>query len=133
MTADELKLQQKQEMVQKGEPTKPVKHFIPAVDIYEDDKAITVEAEMPGVSKDDISIDLKDGTLTIKGTIAGISGPPKEFLLKEYETGLYFRRFNVSEKIDQEKIGASTKNGILTISLPKIEPAKPRKIAVTVN
>jgi len=129
MNEKELRIQQKQEVQQAGEPTKPEKNFMPAVDIFESDKAVTVLAEMPGVDKNGIEIGLEDGVLTIRGTREKEEAGDR-ILLEEYESGNYLRRFSVAETIDQEKIEATIVNGILKIVLPKIEPAKPRKITV---
>ncbi len=133
MDNKELQIHKKQEVQQTGEPTKPEKQFMPAVDIYETDKAVTVLAEMPGVAKNGIAINLEDGILTIKGSRHKEEIGPKTVLLQEYEAGGYMRRFSMAETIDQEKIEASMTNGILQIVLPKTEPAKPRKIEVKVE
>ena len=130
MTEKELKVHKKQEVQQSGEPTKPERRFVPAVDIFETDGAVTVIAEMPGVPKDGVDIYLEEGTLTITGSRVCEVCDTETVLLKEYETGNYFRQFAVSETIDQDEIEATMTNGILTLVLPKIAPAKPRKIEV---
>lgn len=130
MTDKELKVHKKQEVQQSGEPTKPEKLFVPAVDIFETKEAVTVMAEMPGVPKDGVDVQLDEGKLTITGSRLCDICDKEAVLLKEYETGDYFRQFAVSETIDQEKIQATMANGILTLVLPKIAPAKPRKIEV---
>ena len=130
MTESELKVHKKQEVRQAGEPTKPEKQFVPAVDIFENKEAVTVVAEMPGVPKGGVNIHLEEGKLTITGTRVCDICDSETVLLKEYETGNYFRQFAVSETIDQEKIEATMANGILTLVLPKIAPAKPKKIEV---
>ncbi len=130
MTDKELKVQEKKETQTQGEPTKPGRQFIPSVDIYETEGAVMLRADMPGVDKSGVSIDLEKGVLTINGTMDGDEDPSERVLLKEYETGHYMRRFTISEAIDQEKIEAKIVDGVLTLVLPKIEPAKPRKIEV---
>ncbi len=130
MTEKELQLQKKREVQQSGEPTKPQKQFIPAVDIFETDDLVNIVAEMPGVDKKDVSIGLEEGILTISGSMHGEIVENENPLLKEYETGNYLRRFSMSEDIDQEKIEASMSSGILTVRLPKATRAKPRKIEV---
>lgn len=131
MTEQELQTQQKREVRQNGEPTKPMKQFVPTVDIYEDENSVTLLAEMPGVSKNGVEIKLDDGNLFIEGTMQSdqeMAG--KTILLHEYEVGNFVRKFSVSETIDQENIEAVMANGILKLVLPKIKPAEPKKIEI---
>ena len=131
MTEKELQTQQKREVRQNAEPTKPMKQFIPTVDIYEDENSVTLLAEMPGVSKNGVEIKLDDGNLFIEGSMQGdqeMAG--KTVLLKEYEVGNFVRKFSVSETIDRENIEAVMANGILKLVLPKIKPAEPKKIEI---
>lgn len=131
MNEKELKVQQKQEVEQKGEATKREKYYIPAVDIFETEDDVTVVAEMPGVTAQGIDVTLEDDVLTIRGTKQEQNmGSTGRVLLREYEPGNYMRRFTVAETIDQEKIKATVNNGMLRVVLPKAEPAKPRKIEV---
>lgn len=130
MNDKELKVQQKQEVLHRGETTKPEKHFIPAVDIFEDDAQVTVIAEMPGVPIEAIDINLEDDLLTITGAKQTDELPDARILLHEYETGHYLRRFTLGETIDREKVTASLNEGMLTVILPKTMPAQPRKIEI---
>ncbi len=130
MTEQELQVQKKQEVQQGGEPTRPIRQFIPSVDIYETSDTVGLFVEMPGVNNSGVDIDLNDDTLTITGTMVNSDNKKEKVLLREYETGQYLRKFTVSETIDQEKITAAMNNGMLKLNLPKIEPAKPRKIEV---
>ncbi len=130
MSEQELRVQEKQEVQHSGETTKPEKYFVPAVDIFETDKQVTVTAEMPGVSGEGVDISLEDDVLTIRGSKQPEEQTDARILLQEYETGHYLRRFTVSEAIDQEKIKASMNDGLLTVVLPKTTPAQPRKIEV---
>jgi HSP20 family molecular chaperone IbpA len=112
-----------------GEPTREGVYYTPAVDIYADEEAITVRADLPGVKKEDLEIDLKEGVLTVTGHVA----PPESRLkpvYREYGIGGYTRRFTVGDKIDQAGIGAKLSNGVLELRLPKAEKLKPRKIEV---
>ncbi len=134
MSADERKEMQvkgKQEVSANAEQTRPGPVFIPVVDIYETEKDIVMLADMPGVKPDKLDIDLRENTLTVMGDISPFEGPDEEDLLVEYEVGKYFRRFTLPDVIDQEKIDAKLKDGVLTLVLPKAEKAKPRKIAIT--
>ncbi len=129
----EMQVKQKQEVQQAGEPTKPEKYFVPAVDIFETQNAVTVLAEMPGVNKDGVEINLEDDTLTIKGFKALQNGEGETMLLQEFVSGNFLRRFSVAESIDQEKIEAKMADGVLTLILPKVAPAQPKKIEVGVG
>lgn len=127
----ELKVKEKQEAATPGELTRPGRVFTPEVDIYESDREITLLADMPGVLTDGLNIDLRDDTLTLTGEIAPWEGAKEEDILIEYETGRYFRQFTLSEVIDQTKIDAKLRDGVLHLSLPKVAKATPRKIKVT--
>lgn len=129
----ELKVQQKQEVEHRGETTKKEKYFIPAVDIFESDKEVTVIAEMPGITAQGVDVTLEDDVLTIRGTKEEAKMSSGKMLLSEYESGNYQRRFTVAETIDQDNIRASVNNGMLRVVLPKAEPAKPRKIKVQID
>jgi HSP20 family protein len=129
MTEKDLQLQEKQEAQTRGESTRNVPVFIPAVDIYESADGMVLLADMPGVSSEGVEIDLKEGQLTIRGTAREEGGGGRS-LLREYAVGDYYRQFTVSNLIDHSKIEASMKDGVLKVVLPKAEAAKPRKIAI---
>jgi len=125
-----LKTKEKQEVMTPAEQTRPGAVFTPSVDIFETEQKIMILADMPGVKADDLNIDLRDNTLTLMGEIAPVEGADEEDVLIEYETGKYFRQFTLSEVIDQEKIDAQLNNGVLRLTLPKVEKATPKKILV---
>ena len=127
----ELKLKEKHAAATPGELTRPGRVFTPDVDIYETDREITLLADMPGVLADGLTVDLRDNTLTLVGEITPLEGANEDEILIEYETGRYFRQFTLSEVIDQAKIDAKLKDGVLHLSLPKVAKATPRKIKVT--
>lgn len=126
----ELQVKEKQEVVPPTEQTRPGLVFTPEVDIFENDRHITLLADMPGVAADDVSIDLRDGVLTLTGDIKPWEGSEESDVLVEFEIGKYYRRFNLSEAIDQVKIEAKLEDGVLRLILPKAEKALPRKITV---
>jgi HSP20 family protein len=104
--------------------------FVPTVDIYETDEGGVLVADLPGCDTASVDIHLEDGVLTIKGRV----DPPRfeghEQTYTEYQAGDFERAFTVSELVDPEKIEASVKDGVLRVTLPKAEQAKPRKIQV---
>jgi HSP20 family molecular chaperone IbpA len=104
--------------------------FTPSVDIFETDHEITLLADMPGVSADNLTIDLRENILTLTGEVAPFEDANEEDILIEYEIGKYHRQFNLSSLIDQSKIDAKLNDGVLRLSLPKVKKATPRKIAV---
>lgn len=105
--------------------------FTPAVDICESDSAITVLADMPGVRAEGLSIDLRENVLTIEGRVDGDEPYPNARpLLQEYRTGSFRREFRLTNLIDQDRIDASLRDGVLRLTLPKAEAARPRKIEV---
>ncbi len=126
----ELKVREKQELAQPAEQTRPGVIFTPNVDIFETDNEITLLADMPGVTPDHLTIDLRDNTLTLEGDIAPVDTGKEEQIYAEYATGRYYRQFTLSEVIDQNKIDAELKDGVLRLALPKVAKATPRKITV---
>ena len=129
MADKDLQAKEKVELQTTAESTRDVPSYIPAVDIYESPEALTLVADMPGVGPENLVVDVHDNKLTLRGTVT-IEGEKERVLLQEYGVGDYFREFTLGRAIDQSKIGATIKNGVLTLTLPKAEAIKPRKITV---
>ena len=125
-----LKPKEKKEIATPAEQMKPGLTFTPAVDIFETDREITVLADIPGVKAKDLTIDVRDDVLSLAGDVDVPEHPNEVGVLREYETGKYIRQFTLSEVIDQSKIEADLTDGVLRLTLPKVEPAMPRKITV---
>ena len=87
-------------------------------------------ADMPGVEKSGLVIDLKDDVLTIKGEVKPASDKALKSLYQEFGVGDYYRQFTLGNVIDQSRITASLRDGVLTLELPKVEKAKPRQIEI---
>jgi len=130
VSGQELQVQEKRELQKKEESTAPVRMFLPTTDIYETDQALTVVMEMPGVDKEKVEINVEDGVLTVEGRIDFSKYEALQPVYTEYNIGNFRRSFELSNSIDQDKIRADMKDGVLTLTLPKAEQAKPRKIAV---
>ena len=130
MAEKEMQAREKMEMKSPAEGTRDVPMYIPAVDIYESEDALVLVADMPGVGSDNVSIEIRDNQLTLRGTIQLEPGDKERLLLQEYGVGDYFREFALGRTIDQAKIEASMKDGVLTLTLPKADIVKPRKITV---
>ena len=107
------------------------RYMVPPVDIYETDNALAVILALPGVHKDGVDIRVDQDILTIKGKIR--YQPPKNQIRGEFGLMDFFRQFQLSDEVDQEKITAESKNGVLTITLPKAEKAKPRQVKIKVG
>jgi HSP20 family protein len=120
----------KAEVTTPAEQMKPGLVFTPAVDIFETEKEITLLTDVPGVKAGDLNIDIRDNILTLDGDVQSPEGEEEIDVLREYRTGKYYRQFTLSQVIDQRKIDASMKDGVLRLRLPKVEAATPRKIAV---
>ena len=128
--AQELQVQKKRELEKKEETTVPARVFLPNADIYETANELKVVLEMPGVEKNNVEINLEDGVLHVEGRLDLSKYEGLQPLYTEYNVGHYARSFQLSSKIDQGKIAAEMKNGVLSLTLPKAEEAKPRTIQV---
>lgn len=106
--------------------------WVPSVDVSETESEIVVRAELPGMTQDDIELNLQDSVLTLKGEKKQEKEEEKEsYHRMERCYGCFSRSFTLPANIDQDKIQASFKDGVLVVNLPKSEEAKPKKIAIT--
>ena len=125
-----LQVKDKKQVEGRAELTRSGPVFIPPVDIYENREALVLVADMPGADSQSVEIHLKDNELSIRGRVdAKEEGGTPAYT--EYESGDYLRSFTLSSVIDQEKIEANMKDGVLKIILPKAGAAQPRQIDVT--
>ena len=127
----ELQVQQKREVEKKTETTTPARVFVPVTDIFETPEALTVVLEMPGVDRNSVGAGVENDVLTIEGRIDFTKYDAMRPVYTEYNVGHYARSFEISHRIDQSKISAEIKDGVVTIVLPKGERVKPRKIQVS--
>jgi HSP20 family protein len=126
----ELQVQKKRELESKEETTIPVRAFLPTADIYEAESDLNVILEMPGVDKASVMVNVENGVLNVEGRLDLSKYQGLRPLYTEYNIGHYARSFRLSSKIDQSKISAEMKDGVLSLKLPKVEDAKPRAIKV---
>ncbi len=126
----DLKSAEKHEVASTAEQTRPGVVYQPQVDIFETAQGITLLADMPGVKSEDLTIDLRDSVLTLRGTVRSPEGEGETSVLQEFRWGSYYRQFTLADTIDQGKIEATLSNGVLRLLLPKIDAAKPRQIKV---
>ena len=106
--------------------------WAPACDVFEDKDGIKIVAEVPGLAPEDVKISLENTTLTIRGEKKQVAEEKTERVHRyERSYGVFERSFVLPTTVDPEKVEAEVVNGVLTISLPKVERAKPREIQVT--
>ncbi len=114
------------------EITRSQEHYMaPPVDIYETEGNLVLIADLPGVSKDSLDVSLEDDTLTIQGRANHSAAG--DLIQREYELLNFFRQFELGEKVDDSRITAELKHGVLTLHLPKAEVVKSGKIEVKVD
>jgi len=112
--------------------------FVPVVEVKEDDKGLTIEADLPGVDPEDVSVELSDGILTIKAERKMVKEVDEEdkdsgvkYHIAERAYGTFLRRFNLPWEADEDKIEADFDKGVLKVFVPrKIEEKKAKKISV---
>jgi len=107
------------------------RYITPPVDIHETADGLVVKADLPGVSKEGLDVRVENNLLTIRGKAAHAA--PGDPIYREYELVNFSRQFELNERVDQSKISADLKHGVLSLDLPKAEEAKPRKIDVKVS
>jgi HSP20 family protein len=126
----ELQVQEKREVDKAQEQTRPLRAFLPTADIYETEDTLTLILEMPGVDRSNIDVNVDNGMLTIEGRIDFNKYEGLQPVYSEYNIGPFRRSFRISNRIDQDKIKAEMRDGVITLTLPKAEEAKPRRIEV---
>ena len=129
--ADESRDMAKRESTAVQAPTRHEDSFlVPPADIFEDTEGITVQAEMPGVSRDHLNIQADRNNLTIEGEAAIDLPAGMEALYADLQSTRYRRSFLLSGELETERIEANLKDGLLTLRIPKRAEHKPRKIEI---
>src|ERR1700722_253185 len=124
-TSQELAVREKKELSGE-EKTAPGRFFIPSTDAYETEDGLTLVMEMPGVARNGLDISLEDGVLRVEGRLDFSKYQGLGPVYTEYNVGHYARAFSLSDKVDQDNIGAKLEDGVLTLTLPKAPAARPR-------
>lgn len=106
-----------------------VEYIRPRVNILEDEEAVTIEAELPGVTRDGAEIEVREGMLVLQGRRAN-GHDPASFRLRERPHADFYRAFRLGNGVDANRISARMNDGVLTVSVPKAEHLKPRTISV---
>jgi len=111
--------------------------WLPPVDTYETEHAFVIEADLPGLHQENIDVHFEQGTLTISGrrgpTLPATENGKLRVYASERLSGAFSRSIRLPEYVDGEKIDATYANGVLTVRVPKLAAALPRKISVAVN
>ena len=126
----QLAASEDQSVIRQGErPIADAPYQSPAVDIIEGEDGVTLVADIPGVARDDVDIDVKDRVLTITGHLRRdpVDGEP---VYREQRVGGYTRRFSLRDGFDHSKITARLVDGVLTVELPMAASRQPRKVAI---
>ena len=116
---------------QRPELVKQGNWIVPTVDIFENEQGLLLHADLPGVNQDALVVHLDDDQLTIEGrrAVQGKADAPSQSADPHWSAG-FRRSFRLSDTIDRDKVSAQLKQGVLTLTLPKAEAAKPRQIQV---
>ncbi len=120
----------KQEQQQPTKPTKPVVTILPDVDVWEDAAVITLTADLPGVSNKGLNVRVENDTLLIDGDASLDIPEAMEAVYAELRSQYFRRSFALSRELDTARIDAKLKDGVLTVTIPKAETAKPHRIEV---
>ena len=104
--------------------------LVPPVDIAEDKEGITLRADLPGVSRESLSIDVDGETLVIEGTVALGESAGLQPVYSEVRVAQYRRSFVLGRDLDASRLEASLRDGVLTLRVPKSEQAKPRRVEI---
>ena len=105
--------------------------WVPAFDVYEDQDKLTIRGELPGLKKDQIKLTLKDEVLTVSGERKSeTDAQDTDYIRRERAFGSFERTVALPFPVNQSEIAAKYEDGVLTITLPKAEEAKPRQIAI---
>lgn len=107
------------------------RYRFPPVNLYDNDAAVVAEWIIPGVAKEDITISFENGTLTVKGERKSAADQSMTVVREERNSGAFSRAVEIPVTIDASKISAALNNGILTITMPKTEEAKPKQITIS--
>ncbi|WP_272698662.1 Hsp20/alpha crystallin family protein [Desulfovibrio sp. Fe33] len=116
--------------VVKKEERKELTRFRPATDILEREDGFHIFMDMPGVSKEDMSIDLEEDELTVTGRSSQCQAVGEKFVEMQFGECEYVRSVSISDIVDRERIKASVENGVLELFLPKLEKVQPKRITI---
>ena len=126
----ELAVREKRELTAKEERTVPGRFYVPPTDVWETEDALAVVLEVPGVARDAVEIELKEGVLRVEARVDPARYGGLEPVYTEYDVGHWARAFALPDAVDRGRIEARLEDGVLTLTLPKVAEARPRRIAL---
>ncbi len=129
----ELTVKSPTSLAEKQEDTRPVRTFVPNVDIRETEDALWLWADVPGAAEDSIDVRLDNGQLSIRGKVSVEAYKELLPVYTEYNVGEFVRSFRVGDEVDVEQIEARVSNGVLELRLPKQARARSRQIPIQVH
>jgi HSP20 family protein len=115
-----------------GRQSRQQGYMVPPVDVYENESGITLLADLPGVSRERLGVRVDGDSLVIEGTTENPGPENLELVYGEVQYGAYRRQFTLSRELDASRIEAQLKDGVLQLTIPKAEEARPRRIQVNV-
>jgi HSP20 family protein len=130
-TSDRREPQQQQRGAGEQDSRQPF--VVPPVDVYEDESGITLLADLPGVGRDRLGVRVDGDSLVLEATATTVQPENMQLVYGEAQYPAYRRQFTLSRELDTARIEASLKDGLLKLSIPKLEEAKPRRIEVRVG
>lgn len=125
--------QDNQQLQARDEERRDQPFVVPPVDVFENESAITVLADLPGVTRDRLGVRVDGESLTIEATASTVGPQDMQLVYGEAQYPSYRRQFTLSRELDASRIEASLKDGVLKLTIPKMEEAKPRRIEVRVG
>jgi HSP20 family protein len=118
---------------QQPTPAEAQPHVVPPVDVFEDEASITLLADLPGVARDQLAVRVDGDNLVIEATAASAAPEGMQLVYGEAQFAAYRRQFTLSRELDASRIEAQLRDGVLRLTLPKAEEARPRRIQVNVG
>ena len=116
-----------------AEQDRNVPFVVPPVDVFENESGITLLADLPGVAREGLGVRVDGDSLVIEATAAANGPEDMELVYGEAQIPSYRRQFTLSRELDAQRIDASLKDGVLRLTIPKLEEARPRRIEVRVG
>jgi HSP20 family molecular chaperone IbpA len=118
---------------QQQRPQQQQQYVVPPVDVFENDASITLLADLPGVARDQLHVRVDGENLVLEATASTSTPENMELVYGEAQSASYRRQFTLSRELDASRIEAQLRDGVLRLTIPKAEEARPRKIQVQVG
>jgi len=130
MTKNERSMTRREDAVRSFPAGRPEEILTPSADIVETPESFVLMLDMPGVTRESLTVSMEQNVLKVKGTVGELPHNGGEMLFREIRAAGYDRTFNIGEGVDRDRIDAAYEQGVLTVTLPKREEMKPREISI---